>query len=133
MRLPSVALVVCAVLFGAVLPAASDNAFPFGSELMLEASPMPGSKRVPLLEIDDDGTATIDLWCVSLRGEAKVGADSTITITPGDPQPATCSPERQASDAELLTALSQVTNWRRQGDLVELTGATTLRFRLMTN
>jgi len=26
-----------------------------------------------------------------------------------------------------------VTKWRRQGEVIELTGPTTLRFRLMTN
>jgi hypothetical protein len=44
-----------------------------------------------------------------------------------------CEPDRQTRDAELLTALAQVTNWRRQGDIVELLGVTPLRFRLMTN
>ena len=42
-------------------------------------------------------------------------------------------PERQSGDEDLLAALAQVTNWRRSGDVIELQGATTLRFRLMTN
>jgi hypothetical protein len=29
--------------------------------------------------------------------------------------------------------LAHMTNWRRRGDVIELSGATTLRFRLMTN
>jgi hypothetical protein len=33
----------------------------------------------------------------------------------------------------LLAALAQVTSWRRHGDVIEFIGATTLRFRLMTN
>jgi hypothetical protein len=32
-----------------------------------------------------------------------------------------------------LAVLAQVTNWRRTGELIELLGATPLRFRLMTN
>jgi hypothetical protein len=40
---------------------------------------------------------------------------------------------RQSGDENLLSALAQVTNWRRDGNVIELRGATTLRFRLMTN
>ena len=132
------------LIAAAASAAAAGDAFPFGSELMLDASPMAGSKRVPMLEIEDDGSASIDLWCTSLRGQATV-TDDSITIVPGSPtslipgQPATdpqampCDPDRQASDAALVSALSQVSKWRRQGDLIELSGPTTLRYRLMTN
>ena len=127
----------------ALWSATAGESFPFGSELMLDAAPMHGSKRIPMLEIEDDGTASIDLWCTSLRGQATI-ADDSITIVPGQPaslipgQPAgdaqaPCDPDRQASDATLLAALAQVTKWRRSGDLVELSGPTTLRYRLMTN
>lgn len=120
-------------LLGALfVPAHASEPFPFGSELMLEAAPMPGSKRVPMLEIDDDGAAAIDLWCARLRGRATVGDDS-IAIAAGQLPPAQCEPQRQAGDAELLAALTQATKWRRSGDLVEISGPTTLRFRLMTN
>ena len=120
------------------------ESFPFGSELMLDAAPMPGSKRIPMLEIEDDGTASIDLWCTSLHAQATI-TDDSITIVPGQTaslipgQPAgndaqaECDPDRQASDATLLSELGQVTKWRRNGDLVELSGGATLRFRLMTN
>ncbi|MGB7178551.1 MAG: META domain-containing protein, partial [Xanthobacteraceae bacterium] len=106
--------------------------FPFGSELMLDAAPMHGSKRVPMIEIEDDGTASIDLWCASLKAQATVN-NAAITIVPGDPPPAQCDPDRQARDAELLATLTQVTGWRRSGEVVELIGATPLRFHLMTN
>ena len=106
--------------------------FPFDRELMLDVAPMPGSKRVPIIEIDANGAASIDLWCTSLRGQATVGEDS-ISIVPGPVQPAQCAPDRQSGDENLLAALAQVTNWRRHGDVIELSGATTLRFRLMTN
>jgi heat shock protein HslJ len=110
---------------------AAEN-FPFGAELMLDAAPKPGSKRLPMLEIDDDGTASIDLWCASVHAQATVG-DDTITIVPGEMQPAACDPDRQASDAALLATLASATKWRRNGDLIELSGVVTLRFRPMTN
>ena len=119
----------------ALTPAvASDRAFPFDRELMLETAPLPGSKRVPVIEIDANGAASIDLWCASLRGQANVAAD-TISIVPGPVQPAplSCTPDRQSGDENLLAALAQMTNWRRVGEMIELRGATTLRFRLMTN
>jgi hypothetical protein len=111
---------------------AADNAFPFGTELMLDIEPLYGSKRIPMIEIQDDGTATIDLWCASAHASATVG-ESSITIVAEPPEPAQCTPERQSGDATLLAALSQVTNWRRDGDVIELIGPTTLRFRAMTN
>jgi hypothetical protein len=112
---------------------AADNAFPFGTELMLDVEPLYGSKRIPMIEIEDNGSATIDLWCASVHAAATVG-ESSITIVAEAPQPAQCTPERQSGDQELLTALSQVTSWRRNGEVVELTGGpNTLRFREMTN
>ncbi len=122
------------VVSRAILPvAASESTFPFDQELMLDVAPMHGSKRIPMLEIDENGAATIDLWCTSVRAAATVG-DGTISIAADSPQPAQCTPDRQSGDDSLLAALAQVTGWRRNGDLVELIGATTpLRFRLMTN
>ena len=132
------------LISAALWPAAAGESFPFGSELMLDAAPIHGSKRIPMLEIEDDGTASIDLWCESLHAKATI-TDDSITIVPGQPaslipgQPAgndaqaECDPDQQASDATLLSELGQVTKWRRNGDLVELSGGATLRFRLMTN
>jgi hypothetical protein len=123
----------CFLLLALTLPAAaSEPSFPFDRELMLDVAPMAGSKRVPIIEIDANGAASIDLWCASLRGQASVGTDS-ISIVPGPIQPAQCSADRQSGDENLLAALTQVTNWKRSGNLIELRGATTLRFRLMTN
>jgi len=125
-------LVASAALGSAV----AGESFPFGSELMLDVAPMVGSKRIPMLEVEDDGTASIDLWCSSLHAQATI-ADDSITIVPGQlasgGQAAQCDPGRQSSDAALLAALAEATKWRRHGDVVELSGATTLRYRLMTN
>jgi len=120
--------------FISALPAAkASEPFPFGSELMLDAEPMHGSKRIPMIEIEENGAASIDLWCASVSAQTTIG-DNSITIVPGDLQTdAQCEPERQARDASLLTQLAQVTNWRRNGEVIELLGATPLRFRLMTN
>ena len=112
--------------------AQANEPFPFGSELMLDAAPMRGSKRVPIIEIEDNGAASIDLWCSSLKAQATV-SDAAITIVPGDAAPAQCDPDRQARDADLLAALTQVTGWRWRGESIELTGATPLRFRRMGN
>jgi hypothetical protein len=118
---------------GLVLPAAaSERGFPFDRELMLHVAPMPGSKRVPIIEIEANGAASIDLWCANLRGQASIGEDS-ISIVPGPIEPKPCPADRQSGDESLLAALAQVTNWKRSGDVIELRGATTLRFRLMTN
>jgi heat shock protein HslJ len=112
--------------------ASASEPFPFGSELMLDTVPLYGSKRVPTLEIEENGDVTIDLWCASTKGQASVG-ESSITVVAEPSGGAQCPPERQTGDQDFLTALSQVTNWRRDGDIVELTGGVTLRFRLMTN
>jgi hypothetical protein len=124
------ALFLLAIVSGA---ACASEPFPFGSELMLDSAPMYGSKRIPMIEIDDNGATSVDLWCGSVQAQASVGSDGTITIVPGETTPAQCTPERQTGDDSLLSALSQATNWRRNGDIIELTGGTTLRFRLMTN
>ena len=83
--------------------------------------------------VDDNGATSIDLWCTSVQAQATVGADGTITIVPGASAPAQCTPERESLDQDLIAALAGATGWRRNGDLIELSGSTTLRFRLMTN
>ena len=126
------ALPVLFVVTAFLAPAAAGDTFPFGATLMLDAAPIRGSKRIPMIEIAENGAASIDLWCASARAQAVV-ADNSISISPGDLQNTQCEPDRQSRDAELLAALAQVTNWRRNGEVVEFLGATPLRFRLMTN
>jgi hypothetical protein len=118
---------------GVVLTAAAaETSFPFGSALLLDTPPLPGTKRVPTIEIDQNGTASIHLWCAEVRGDASV-ADSSITIVPKQALPSQCPPQSISRDASLLVALSQVTGWSRHDDIVEFVGTTPLRFRLMTN
>ena len=52
-------------IFVGPMPAHAEG-FPFGHELLLDASPMRGSKKVPMLDIGDAGTAEIELWCKSV-------------------------------------------------------------------
>lgn len=118
------------VLLASAVAAQSD--FPFGSELMLDVKPMKGSKRVPMLEIDQKGLAAIDLWCNSVKGQLVVAGD-TITIITGEKTERTCPPERAQADDEVLGALNEVTSWKREGDILVLIGTRTLRFRLQTN
>jgi heat shock protein HslJ len=131
-RLASCWLVVTVLAISPFAALAAEPAFPFGNELMLDGKPIRGTKRLPSLSIERDGTIAIDLWCGSLRGRADVG-NGTIAITPGERDNAQCAPDRIAGDDDLLDMLVRMTNWRRRGDVIELSGAATLRFRLMTN
>ena len=106
--------------------------FPFESEMLLDVRPLPGSKRVPILEILSNGRATIDLWCMSGEGRVEVAGEG-IRLALGRMQEQSCTPERRARDEELAVALSQVTSWRRQDDVIILVGPTELRYRLSTH
>jgi len=100
---------VCVLVSASIWPAvASERSFPFDRELMLDTAPMPGSKRVPIIEIAENGAALIDLWCATARGQASIGGDS-ITIVAEPIEPTQCAPERQSGDENLLAALAQFT------------------------
>ena len=111
---------------------AAERSFPFDSELMLDARPMKGPKRVPVIGIGRNGEATIDLWCNSIEGQIVV-IDSTISVMTGAKTDRQCDSTRMLGDADLLAALLQATSWSRAGDVVTLRGAKTLRFRQPTN
>jgi len=106
--------------------------FPFGLEMTLEAGRMPGSKRIPSLDIGDNGEVVLELWCKGGKGQFSV-AGNTIVFVPGPMENRTCPPERAQADDDLITALSDAATWRRQGDFITLVGAKTLRFRINTN
>jgi heat shock protein HslJ len=111
---------------------ADQSNFPFGSELLLDANPMPGSKRVPSMDVGANGAIALEMWCNRIEGQLVVAAD-TITVLTGQATDRQCRPERMRGDADLLSALTEVTKWRRQGDIVVLIGRRTLKFRLPTN
>jgi heat shock protein HslJ len=124
------AVVVSAAFFGAA-PAMAQE-FPFGLEMTLEVARMPGSKRIPSLEIGDDGEVVLELWCKGGKGQFSV-AGNTIVFVPGAMENRTCPPDRAQADDDLIAALSDAATWRRQGDYVTLIGAKPLRFRINTN
>jgi heat shock protein HslJ len=111
---------------------ATAETFPFDEELLLDAKPMRGSKRGPMLDIKPDGAVLIDLWCNTVQGQLVVAAD-TITVLTGQKTDRSCPPERLRGDEDVLSALEQVTNWRREGDAIVLIGPQSLRFRRATN
>jgi heat shock protein HslJ len=106
--------------------------FPFGTELVLDASPMRGSKKIPVLDIGQDGAADIDLWCNTVKARLVVAAN-TITIVTGEMSTRQCPPDRARADEELLAALNDVTSWRMEREALVFTGGRTLRFRVQTN
>ena len=111
---------------------AQQNEFPFNGELILDVRSMPGSKRIPNMDIAADGKIALEMWCNRVDGQVVVAGD-TITVMTGSPTDRSCPPERARGDAELIEALNAVTNWRREGDFVRLIGPKTLRFRVPTN
>ena len=124
--------VVTAVATVKPVPARANDGFPFGFEMTLETAPQPGSKRLPTLEIGDNGEATLELWCKDGKGQFSV-AGNTVIFVPGPLQDRACSPGRAQADDDLLAALGEAATWKRQGDLVSFIGARPLRFRINTN
>ena len=113
-------------------PAQADDGFPFGMEMTLEAGRMPGSKRIPDLDIGDSGEVILELWCKGGKGQFSV-AGNTVIFVAGEMENRPCPPERAQADDDLIAALSDAATWKRQGDVVSFIGSKTLRFRLNTN
>jgi heat shock protein HslJ len=124
----------CALAAWAVItPAVAQAPFPFEREMVLDAKRLPDSKRVPMLEIFEDGRATIDLWCKSGEGRAEVTGDA-IKFTLGPMREEYCTPERLQRDEELAAWLTAVTSWRlAEDDVLVLIGPTELNYRLSTH
>jgi hypothetical protein len=112
--------------------ARAEEGFPFGMEMTLDAARMPGSKRVPDLDIGDNGEVVIELWCKGGKGQFSVAGTSVIFVA-GAFETRYCPTDRAQADDDLLAALSDATSWKRQGDLVQFIGPKTLRFRINTN
>jgi heat shock protein HslJ len=123
---------VLALGFAGLSSRAFAQEFPYDRDMVLETRPMRGAKRVPVLAIEPGGRAQIDLWCKRGQGQASIAGD-TITIAIGAMRDESCTPERAQADEDMIAALSQATRWSQRGDVVTLTGATPLRFRLATN
>jgi heat shock protein HslJ len=120
------------LLAGAAGPAWAAE-FPFDKELLLDVRAMPGSKRVPSLEVEAGGQATLDLWCNSLKAQLTV-ANGAVTFTLGDKTDRSCTPDRVSADDVILATLAKVTAWRQESGLLVLEGGDKpLRFRSSTN
>ena len=114
---------------------AAAELFPFDRELLLDAAPMRPGKRMPILNVEPNGSARIDLWCRTVAARVE-SSDASIKIEPGplpDSPPemqsaGQCTPERMQADEELLATLAQVTNWRRDGENIVLEGPKVFTF-----
>ena len=138
-----VAVLASVVMIAAAAPSSTTaraaDEFPYERMLLLDVAPMRPLKRVPILTVEPNGAATVELWCRTAHARVQV-SDSAIRIEIA-PLPAAlpqymstgqCSDARVQADAETLQALTEVTEWRRRGDGVELAGpatAVTMRFR----
>jgi hypothetical protein len=123
------------LLMAAALNAAqvrADSGFPFGFEMTLDAARLPGSKRLPTLEIGDNGEAVLQLWCKDGKGQFSI-AGNTVVFVAGPLEDRACPPARAQADDELIAALSEAATWKRQGDYISFIGTRALRFHLNTN
>src|ERR1051325_982471 len=120
----------CVALLLVLLCASTAQAqdFPYDRDLVLDARPMRGGKRVPILSVDVRGQVQIDLWCKRGTGQAVIAGDP-ITIIVREMADEACTPERAQADEQMIAALSQVTTWNLRGDVLTFNGGATLRFR----
>jgi heat shock protein HslJ len=124
-------LAALAALMLTTMPAQA-QVFPFGLEMTLDTPQMAGARRLPTLEIGDNGEAQLDLWCKSGRGQFSVAGD-TVIFMPGAMTDSGCTPALAQADDALIANLGTAGNWKRQGDAVSFIGTTTLRFRVNSN
>ena len=101
-------------------------------EMTLDAARLPGSKRVPDLDIGEDGEVVLELWCKGGKGQFSV-AGNTVIFVAGPIEDRGCPANKAQLDDELVAALGEATTWNRQGDYVSFIGSKTLRFRINTN
>ena len=125
-----------AVILSSGLATAVDQ-FPLDQELLLDAAPMRPGKRMPILVVEANGHANIDLWCktvsarVDISGTAiKIETDALPEGLPEMLSAGQCTPERINADEKLLADFAQVTAWQRENGGIVLLGPTPLKFRL---
>jgi hypothetical protein len=125
----AVTLLACLAMTGEAI---AETGFPFGMEMTLDALPQRGSKRVPDLDIGDNGEVVLELWCKGGKGQFSV-AGNTIVFVAGQMEDRQCPPDKAQADDDLIAALTDATTWKRQGDAVSFIGSRTLKFHVNTN
>jgi hypothetical protein len=124
-------IVLAVLLVVSPLAAVADD-FPFDQELFLDAKPLPGSKRVPSIEIAANGEVKIDFWCKSGGAHAEVTGDA-VKFMFDELHEKDCTPERAQLDDNLVMTLLQTTQWRQDEDAIVFSGAADVRFYLSTH
>src|SRR5256885_692604 len=99
--------IACVFAFALVTAALAQSEFPYERDMVLDARPMRGSKRVPVLAIGTDGRVQIDLWCKRGQAQAVIAGD-TVTLVLGTMADEPCTPERVQADEDMIAALSGV-------------------------
>jgi len=124
---------VCVLMATAAAPVlAQSGGFPLGGELFLDAQPMPGSKRIPNMDVGTNSSVILEMWCNRVDGQLVIAGD-TMTVVLGQPTERSCRPDQAQRDSDLLAALNAVTSWRREGDDVVFVGARPLRFKIASH
>src|SRR6266403_1133419 len=131
MRQAAAALILAWTACNAI-PSFAVDGFRLGLGMTRDVARQRGSKRLPTLEIGDNGDAVKELWCKAGTGQFSV-AGNTVIFVAGPLQDRACPPARAQADDDLVAALSEAATWRRQGDFVSFIGTKSLRFRLNTN
>jgi|SRR5262245_44304613 len=130
-----IACAALAVILATGLATAVDQ-FPFDQELLLDAAPMRPGKRMPILVVETNGHANIDLWCKTVSARVDISGTAikieTGALPEGLPEMLSagqCTPERINADEKLLADFAQVTAWQRENGGIVLVGPTPLKFR----
>ena len=106
------------VLLGVAIAPASAQSFPFDQEMLLEVKPLPGSRRVPMMEIHPRRQGQRRPVVPQRdRGDRVTGNEIKFTFVSAKPE--NCTPERIELDQAMAKALLEVTHWRRENDIVE--------------
>src|SRR5215468_8255434 len=97
-----IAAAVLVLLTSSAIPdiARAEDGFPFGMEMTLDAARMPGSKKVPDLDIGDNGEVILELWCKGGKGQFSV-AGNTIIFVAGEMENRPCPADKAQLDDEL--------------------------------
>ena len=66
--------------FSSGRPASAEDGFPFGMEMTLDAIHQPGSKRVPDLDIGENGEVILELWCKGGKGQFSLAGNTVIFV-----------------------------------------------------